>query len=200
MVETVFLHIHEPLSKVLMEIDVDKPMLIAMISTKVVAERSDFGQISRRSMITGQLVFNSSIALEKEAAAKREQAMAADAVIPMKKVRAPYEEAMYNHLNKRTALHRNLKDNTKLYVALDVVPCYQAGTFFNDQGEVLTKEQVTPFLKSVSKGGEVADYSYQLHGLENIGCFALCFAPEGHEAKKDSLKKLIEALEKAGAK
>lgn len=196
------LYLHSPIAEVMLAIDTTKPTLVAMVVTKIAAERSDFGQISRKSIITGQLVFESSIALEREAAAKKavaQEKALAGIELPPKKPRAPWEEAVYNAQNKRTALHRNLKDPSKLYVALDVISCYHTPLYFNDQGEVLTKDQVLPFLESTSSGGVTNDYSYQLHGTDKIGIFALCPAPETIEDKKEKLAKLITMLENAGA-
>lgn len=203
MIDTIVMHIYEPIAKVMLKIDVEKPTLIAMLTTKVIADRSDFGQISRRSVITGQLVLNRSIALEQDALRRVEAALEKEIAgieLSPKKPRAPWSEVVHNDRNQRTALHRNLKDNSKLYIALDTMRSYTAPVFFSDQGEVLTKEQVMPFLKASSSGGEIADYNYQLHGTDSIGSFAMCLAPETLEEKQACLKELIAALEKVGAK
>lgn len=197
------LYVYQRIEKVLVELDPEVPALIAISVVKSVADKSDYGKIFRKSIVVGQLVFDHSIALSKSAAEKAiktQEKLLAGIEIPPAKPRASWEEVVKNYKGQLTPLHRKLKDPTKFYVAMDAMPSRRQSHFFAENGETLTKDQITPFLSAASAGGDIPDVAYQLHSTDDVGIFAVYApAPEEMEDKYTALAELIAVIEKTEA-
>jgi len=173
----------------------NKPTLIAMVVLKP-EDTVTAAEVFKRSVVVGQLIFDKSIAREREAKEKVNAAIAADTVAPLKPARAPYHQMVKNASDGGpTPIHQNIKTPEKLYICLDQMKGPEKATYYDSEGTEIPTAEAELILSSKKKTGELADVNFRLYSVENIKCFALCPAPEKFEDVPAELAKLAAALE-----